>query len=437
MNATSGIALGGNNSSAIQLNRNTMESDAQWRQLGDRYLGLWQECRGEALPDVICTTSRERERRRKRMLRSLRALTQEAAARHKRPDNREAWQARVLARVRDFGRSLFGLQGEDMEALFALAFLGAGGRFPVLASVAQPPLQNREILQAVRNIWVVHLAQFLLQQPIIFSPALFAYGMLYPVTDNYLDSSTVSGEEKLRTARRLAQRLAGKRGLAASAHERIVFRLVRSLEKERPRREWGSLYGALYRLQETQLSAIVQQAPGASLTREQLLRLSMDKGGSAVVCDGLLIRPHLDAGAHDMLYGLGTIFQLLDDLQDMKTDSKVGDRTLYSLALQEGNQAQMVVMLFRYVERVISHLKATRPFPATAHWDQIRSCLELLILEAVAGQRSCFDRAFLTALENRSPFPLSFLGNVTRLYARRYFRLTNAYHYEAGAGQRC
>ena len=58
------------------------------------------------------------------------------------------------------------------------------------------------------------------------TPSIFAYSMLYPYSDNYLDDPSVSREAKLSFSVRFGRRLAGDAVASANPLEATIWRLI-------------------------------------------------------------------------------------------------------------------------------------------------------------------------------------------------------------------
>jgi hypothetical protein len=70
-------------------------------------------------------------------------------------------------------------------------FLEATTAFARMARRFDPAITSAEIYQAARNVWTANFLQLLLGMPVRVTPAIFAYSMLYPYSDNYLDECLV------------------------------------------------------------------------------------------------------------------------------------------------------------------------------------------------------------------------------------------------------
>ena len=57
-------------------------------------------------------------------------------------------------------------------------------------------MKEEDIGQAMRNVWIVNLLQGVFNEEIYLNDAIFAYSMLYPYTDNYIDNAKININEK-------------------------------------------------------------------------------------------------------------------------------------------------------------------------------------------------------------------------------------------------
>ena len=75
-----------------------------------------------------------------------------------------------------------------------------------------PGLRLDGLWQALRNVGIGNTLQLLLDRPVTLRPGLFAYSMLYPLTDNLLDDPGLDGGSKREFNERFGRRLAGLPG---------------------------------------------------------------------------------------------------------------------------------------------------------------------------------------------------------------------------------
>ena len=99
----------------------------------------------------------------------------------------------------------------------------------------------------------------LLDRPVELRPGLFAYSMLYPVTDNWLDDPEVSTSAKRSFNERFGRRLAGLPVSPADERDAAVGRLVERIEDEWPRDRFPSVYASLLAIHDGQMRSLAQQ----------------------------------------------------------------------------------------------------------------------------------------------------------------------------------
>ena len=117
-----------------------------------------------------------------------------------------------------------------MAALPAFGFTEALAEFVRQARRFDPQISAADIFQAGRNAWSMNLMQYLLGLPVEVTPAVLAYSLLYPYSDNYLDDPARPAAEKAAFSRAFERRLAGLPEQAANPWEQKIFDLVGMIE---------------------------------------------------------------------------------------------------------------------------------------------------------------------------------------------------------------
>ena len=77
------------------------------------------------------------------------------------------------------------------------------------------------------------------------TPSIFAYSMLYPYTDNYLDDPATSRGAKLAFSDRFRRRLDGDAVEPFNDREATIWRLVELIEEQYARADWPEVYASL------------------------------------------------------------------------------------------------------------------------------------------------------------------------------------------------
>ena len=92
-----------------------------------------------------------------------------------------------------------------------------------------------DTIQACRNAWTVCGIQPLLGDRMQMTPSILGYSLLYPYSDNYLDSENFPAARKLEFSARFRDRLCGLPLVSRDRHESAVWAMVRLIEAEFPR----------------------------------------------------------------------------------------------------------------------------------------------------------------------------------------------------------
>jgi hypothetical protein len=259
-----------------------------------------------------------------------------------------------------------------------------------------------DILQACRNAWTACGLEALLGEPPRLTPPVFAYSMLYPYSDNYLDNPNISYEAKLRFSARFRLRLSGDL-VPIDALENIVWKFVSLIEGHWPRQSYPAVYDALLAIHEAQEKSLEQQRCASDI-----LRLSFAKGGASVLADAFLAKGSLLEAEQRFAFGWGVLLQLGDDLQDLANDCERGSHTLFSTAAAKGTLDNLTTQTLRFASAVIESLE-TLPNGAE-HLKELLQKNSISLLITAAGEYSDFySTDYLYELERYSPLRFSFL----------------------------
>ena len=174
-----------------------------------RAVALWRESPDALAPAGRAFAASEQQAREQALDRFLEVFQGEL---QNPPYTRPARQA-AHDRINDafvaFAQAALDLQPRHLELLLAGGFSAIGTEMGRAARSFDPQVSAADILQASRNAWTACGLQTLLGSPMRLTPPIFAYSMLYPYTDNYLDDPGVAREAKLGFSGRFGERLAG------------------------------------------------------------------------------------------------------------------------------------------------------------------------------------------------------------------------------------
>jgi hypothetical protein len=415
-----------------------LRTDAGPSTLGDRvpalrdaHAALWEATPPE-LPTLGPPTSL---RRRFFNARAAARLIDDLAAEAERapddPAQRRAWQEAVRARLQDFGAVRLGWPDGYRRLLFADGFYASARTFARDARALFPELPLPSLWQALRNVLIGNSLQMLLDRPMALGPGLFAYSMLYPLTDNLLDDPDVPAPAKRAFNERFGRRLAGRPVTPRGGRETQVFDLVARIEGEFPRWRFGDVHQSLIAIHGGQVLSLEQQND-PRLSDAALLAISCEKGGSSVLADLYLVAGRPSVGEERFAFGYGVFLQLLDDLQDVGPDLEAGHQTVFTRAARRGPLDEATSRLARYIERVLDG-EAVLAGPEYAdRKDLIRRNCQTLLVGAVADQEARFTRGFRRRLEGMGSLSFRAMRRLRRRAESRFGRAAEALRRRAG-----
>lgn len=256
-----------------------------------------------------------------------------------------------------------------------------------------PNMPPEDIFQALRNVWIMIAIQIMSEMPVMLTDAMFAYSMLYPLTDNLLDDASRTYEEKSLFNTQLSKRLNGLDVTAYDTQERDVFDMIALIEQQYPRADYPDVYDSMLLIHDAQIRSLNQQYE--QLSDSKILKLSFEKGAASVIADGYLVLGHLNAQQFSFLTGYGIVLQLADDLQDIEDDRENAHFTLFS---SENNKEQLGVL----TQKLINLSKETLvylPCSDTLFKSQLTTLLDkslsYLISDAIFSHKDKMPRHFI------------------------------------------
>jgi hypothetical protein len=367
----------------------------------------WDSCAARLVPAGPQFSPNEQQVREDEYDRTRRQVEDEAKRVRRRPEARAEAQQRIVAVFPRFASIALDLEDEAI-AMLTDGFLPIGTQFAQWARRFDPDLSMPDTIQACRNAWTVCGIQPLLGDRMRLTPAIVGYSLLYPYSDNYLDSGTLPAERKLEFSRRFRDRLCGLRIAARNRHEAVVWAMVRLIEEQFPRHLYPHVYECLLAIHQAQENSIAQLKQSRLQAAADLLHLSFAKGGTSVLADACLCHGHLNDAQARFAFDWGVLLQLGDDLQDVHEDLKSGSATLFSRAAKDGLRLDsLVTQLLAFSELVADHVDGL-PDGDPALKRLLRGSWQSLILMAVARSHRFFSRKFLGELEPLSPFRFAF-----------------------------
>ena len=387
-------------------------------ELNQHFIDRWWEC-DTSLPDLGPIYTSQAQTQNEKHLRHV--LDQVDHALVSPPRSREeaqALQARLGMAFRGLAEEALGFTAAQLDLLPSQAFSGVSEEFVKRARAFDPRLSGEDIYQAGRNAWTANGLQWLMGLPVEVTPSIFAYSLLYPYTDNYLDDPAIPVASKQAFNERFRQCLAGAALAPADSQEQVVFDLVGMIEKQYSRSDYPAVFERLLDIHQAQSQSLKLLHRAAAPGEVDVLGLSFAKGGASVLVDGYLVRGSLDQAQRQYTYGHGIFAQLLDDMEDVEADGQAGRLTVYSQPAGHWPLDALANRTFHFGRNVLLGLDCFDVEDSVR--DLIRRGADLLLIDTIGRTDGFYTGAWLRELEAYSPFRFSFLKGQRDGFFRRH-----------------
>jgi len=393
------------------------------RELNQHFIDLWWEC-DTGLPDLGLLYTAGAQTQNEKQLGGF--LDQVERTLSDPPRNREEVQAVQVclgAAFRCLAVEALGFPAGQLDILPSQAFSEVSEEFVRMARAFDPILSAEDIYQAGRNAWTANGLQWLLGMPVQNTPSIFAYSLLYPYTDNYLDDPAISASSKLAFNERFRRRLAGESIMPADAQERVIFDLVGMIEKQYPRAGHPQVFESLLDIHRAQGRSLNLMRPSAAPGDTEpgsvdVPGLSFEKGGTSVLADGYLVSGSLTEAQREYTYGHGIFAQLLDDMEDVEQDSQAGRLTLYSQPAGHWPLDALANRTIHFGRKVLMGLDCFDVEESLR--ELIRRGADMILIDTIGRMDRYYTRAYLRELEAHSPFRFSYLNKQRQRFFRRH-----------------
>ena len=276
-------------------------------------------------------------------------------------------------------------------------------RFAETAVEFDPAITDTDIHQALRNLWVFNVIQMTLGLEIRLTPSSFAYSMLYPCTDNGLDSTSRTPDEKRAYVRWLS--LWFERGPCASFDDwtEKTADLLAMIEEEYPCSEFADVQSSLQAIHRAQMKSLLLHTSPSERDEERLTAITIEKGGTSVLADGFLAAGRLSNDQADAFFEYGVVLQLIDDLRDIDEDRSAGHSTPFVRVAECEELDRTTRQLLHYVKDCARQLAALDSRHGPQVQDMVERGCTFLILEAAARHHDFFSKRFLRKVEHAMP----------------------------------
>ena len=399
-------------SSSLPINSTQPDTATSERvnELVRQFTALWWQSEVDIPPLGRRYSAEEQQVREAQLERFQSAVTAEAKSAPRTVAERQTTKGRILSAFRAFASSALGFSDEQLGALLDHGFPEAGQEFAQAARRFDPTIRGSDIFQAMRNVWTMNGIQALLDVPIRLTPAMFAYSMLYPYTDNYVDDPTIPAATKRAFNERFAARLAGQDVPATNAQEEKIYDLVGMIEAHFERARYPQVYDSLLAIHRAQCRSIELLQRNVSPYELDVLGISVEKGGTSVLADGYLVAGTLTRAQAEYIFGWGAFVQFMDDVQDVEADGRDGLATVFSVTAGRWLLDAITNRTFHFGRRVVELLACFDAPGAEPMRQMMRDTVFRMLVEAVGRAGQLYSKPYVQELEAHSPFRFSFLN---------------------------
>lgn len=269
-----------------------------------------------------------------------------------------------------------------------------------------PNMEESQVFQALRNVWImIALKMMFSNNPndLVLTNSIFAYSMLYPLTDNLLDNPNILQVEKLDFSKRLEKRLKGNILSPKNTEEKDIFDMISLIEQEYCRKSYPKVYESLLLIHEAQTNNIKNQYMNPE--KNDIKKSTFEKGAASVVADGYLVMGDLTQTQMDFLTGYGIVLQLADDLQDIEEDEAVNHTTIANSCPNKELQ-EYILNLLKLSEKILDKIDFNEDYMNKEMKIILLRSMETLISDAVLKNKKRLDTYFYKRISKASPIGL-------------------------------
>lgn len=296
----------------------------------------------------------------------------------------------------------------QLAVILSSDMVNATKSFILEARQFDPEISLDDIFQACRNVWIMNGIQHVLGVNVSLTPSIFAYSMLYPYTDNFVDDPKISNQEKIDFSDRFAKRLKGEFVLPENGVEDKIHKLVEMIEGEWERAKFPGVYKSLLGIHEAQTESMGLLSAN-HINEDDIFRICVNKGGTSVVADGYLILGKINKQQEKFLYDYGAYLQLLDDLQDTSDDLNDGLMTCFSNQARKGKLDENMNRTFHLGFKIMNEVDLLNSENTDDFKSLMKKSIDLFLIEAVISNRSFFRWRYVRKFEQYSPFRYSYI----------------------------
>lgn len=393
-----------------------------------KYMKLWWST-NKCFPALSGTFSlKEKFLKEKHMNKFLNDLFTHLKQCPKDENQQVAWRVTLWDMIKTFGHDS-GFTEDEINGDFSKSLPLITHKFICNVKEFDNTISLDKMVQALRNVWIMNILQVLFNIKVESTPSVFAYSMLYPYTDNYLDNTEISFQDKKYINERFKLKLEGKKIECSNPHEETLFNLVDMIEDQYPRASYTELYESLLCIHSAQCNSLTQHKVITSPYELDILGISTEKGGTSVLADAYLVNGKLSVAQADFVFAYGTLLQFCDDLQDTKDDLNNGHMTMFSETCGKWTLDNITNALFDFSFKIIDLDEGFTSDESYKMKGFLKKNLVFLIFEAVSQNYNLYSKEYIKNIEKYYPFRMSYTRNLYKKIKNNYLRFKSIHGY--------
>ncbi len=331
-----------------------------------------------------------------------------------------------------FLERVFDFEKDHLQLILSEEFKNVSKDFFFKARDFGPELKPESIYQGMRNVWIMNGVQLMANVPVKITPSVFAYSMIYPYSDNFLDDLAVTKEEKQIFSERFNDRLHGEDILPQNFTEQQLYKLIAMFEEEFPRSEFAEVFQSLFAIQKGQTDSL-KMIKGDGFSDKEIQTICFEKGGASVLADGYLVAGKLTRQQERALFGYGVYLQLLDDIQDVEEDLSASTKTMFSY-LQKKEMEKFVNKTIHFGRVALDEMRCFMGEKNDDFLNLMNRSIEIMIIESVGLNNTWYSKDYLTELEKHSPLHFAFVREKRSKSKSQRFAFFQKYFNSAKSG---
>lgn len=340
---------------------------------------------------------------------------------------RQNWKERNSKLLFKFIEDTDLISTSDLKFLLDSKMLSSTEEFLKRAKEFDDLIKIEDIGQAIRNVWIMNIIQILLDKEPELSNSVFAYSMLYPYTDNFLDDTNNDLKEKNQINHRFKERLQGKKLETNNTYEKQLFSLIECIENQYNRDKYPMVYKSLIWIHEAQMNSLKQQDIKSGPYEQDILGISIEKGGTSVVADACLVQGDLSIQEALFFFGYGVMLQLCDDLQDIEEDLKNSHMTITSQLAGKWKLDNLTDSIIDFIDKNLEMADCFTTNKLEEIKELIRNNARMLIIFSLAKNKKYYSKEYYKKMRNYFPFRERYMKKFYKKLKKKYSDIKESY----------